>query len=217
MGRRRHRRRVHLRRRINTSPGPASAFDEVDGDPPHHQNLIVMTKNGDHDGTLDAACLGTVTTYQMRAKRKQKIRWHIQNDLFNKCQDLDESMVEVRFDNAVMAETTDTGASALSVLKAVKGKITARVHANPTKAVDGHYKYSGLLPRQACVGSGAGYQRRLWGVRARRPVAGAGARGLRPLPARVRLGPGRRFIQCARCNGRLEPPRRQHHDPHPSL
>jgi hypothetical protein len=124
------------------SPGPASAFDAVDGDPPHHQNLIVMTKNDNHDANLDASCLGTVTTYQLRAKRKQKIRWHIQNDLFNECQDLDESLVEVRFDNAVMAETTDPGAPALSILMAVKGKITARVHADPTHAADGHYKYS---------------------------------------------------------------------------
>lgn len=125
------------------SPGPASAFDAVDGDPPHHQNLIVMTKTDGHDGNnLDAACLGVVTTYQLRAKRKQKIRWHIQNDLFNECPDLDESLVELRFDNAVMAENTDPGAPALSVLKAVKGKITARVHANSTQAADGLYKYS---------------------------------------------------------------------------
>ena len=124
------------------SAGSADALDVVDGDPPHHQNLIVMTKNDDHDGKLDAACLGTVTTYQLRAKRKQKIRWHIQNDLFNECPDLDESMVELRFNNAVMAETTDAGATALSVLKAVKGKITARVHASPTQAANGIYKYS---------------------------------------------------------------------------
>ena len=125
------------------SPGPVSPFDAVDGDPPHHQNLIVMTKTDGHDGdNLDAACLGTVTLYQLRVKRKQKIRWHIQNDLFNECPDLDENLVELRFDNAVMADTTDSGAPALSVLKAVKGKITARIHASPTQAANGIYKYS---------------------------------------------------------------------------
>jgi hypothetical protein len=128
----------------NTAPAPtpAGTFDPVDGDPPHHQNLIVMTANDNHDGNLDAACLGTVTTYQMRAKRKHKIQWHIQNDLFNECPDLDESLVELHFDDAVMAETTDPAAPALSVLKAVKRKITARVHAKPAQAPNGIHKYS---------------------------------------------------------------------------
>ena len=125
-----------------SSPGPAGALDPVDGDPPHHQNLIVMTANDNHDGNLDAACLGTVTTYQLRAKRKHKIRWHIQNDLFNECPDLDENQVELRFEKAVMAETTDPGAPALSILKAVKRKIMARVHASAAQAPNGIYKYS---------------------------------------------------------------------------
>jgi hypothetical protein len=113
----------------------------MDGDPPHFQNLIIMTKNDDHDTAITAPCIGTVTTFRLKVKRKHKIKWHIQNDLFNECPDLDENMVELRFDTAAMSDDTNQSSPVLSVIKAKNGKIVARVHADPTKVPDGKYRY----------------------------------------------------------------------------
>ncbi len=144
----------------------------VDGDPPHRNNLIVMTANDNHDTTVTAACVGTATTYRMRqVKRKHKLRWHIQNDLYNPCPFLNFADVELRFDDPIMADGVQESEAALDVLKPKPGKtyIDGRVHADQMKApnkIDHKYLvyYKGLKASPdpeididgACGGCGPG-------------------------------------------------------------
>jgi len=110
------------------STGAAASSDD---DGPNVQNVIWMTKNDGHpDTSITAACVGTVTAYRVKTKKKHKVRWYVQNDPYNNCPNFEEDEVEVRFNEPTMAENTDPMATPLSNIKAVNGRIQARVHAS---------------------------------------------------------------------------------------
>lgn len=116
----------------------------IDGDPPHFQNQIILTKNEGGVTGATAACVGTVTMYRLpKVQRKHKIRWYIHNDPYNPCPMLDINQVELHFANAVMAEGVTPSEAGLNVLTVKPGQtwIQARVHANPATAPNGVKKY----------------------------------------------------------------------------
>jgi hypothetical protein len=128
-------------------PGATPASQAVtDGDPPHFINNIIMTANGGVPGVpATQTCVGTATMYRLvGVQRKHKIRWNIQNDGANPCLNLQISQVELRFENAIMANGVGQGETPLNTLSPPGNApfIQARVHANPSRAPDNpHAKY----------------------------------------------------------------------------
>lgn len=124
---------------------PAADATEVEADAaggPIKRNIIWMTKNdGQTDESIDAPCLGTVSAYRVRAQRKQRVRWYVRNDQYNPCPNLDEDQVEVRFTKAVLSEQPNAEDPPVQNVKAMNGRINARVHVDETTAPDSIEKY----------------------------------------------------------------------------
>ena len=88
---------------------------------------IVMTAN---DGSLDleSVCVGTVTPPSSLVKRGQKVRWHVTNDPFNPCPDLDKMQVTLKFDLPTMSDDLDEGSPPQVDVVWRNNKLERRVH-----------------------------------------------------------------------------------------
>ena len=114
----------------STSPAAAT------GDEPNLENAIWFVKNDGHDSAVTAACIGTATTYKMSGQRKHKVRWHLENDPYNKCDGFQTRDVELRFNAKIWEQDTDiltpNGGSA---------NVDGKVRKESGIVADGTYKY----------------------------------------------------------------------------
>jgi hypothetical protein len=117
-----------------TTPTPSTVVLGDDNDP--RENAIWFAANDNHDAKITAACMAIVTTNSLKAKRKHKVRWHIENDPYNECEDLDYSQVELRFEKKIWRVDADT-------LKpqGKKKRIDGKLKETATDVPDGKYAY----------------------------------------------------------------------------
>lgn len=109
-------------------------------DDPNRQMVIIMSENMG-SSTIPAACTAVIPNYTVKAMRKHKIRWNIQNDVFYPCPNLDDREVAVQFQEGTLADSKRMDAPLLSVKKGQGNKIQAYIHADENLVPDSKRKY----------------------------------------------------------------------------
>lgn len=91
---------------------------------------------------VPAACVGTVSPPLSKVERGQWVIWHISNDRYNPCPDLDYQQVKIVFTAPTMADNTSTTAPIFTEVVWQSGrKLQRRVHRDTAQVPTGKRKY----------------------------------------------------------------------------